>query len=423
MARAKGGTVAERNAMVRVLSHREPALLFSGRTVSAFGDGVANVAFTLIVLSLPHGNAVSLAIFSAARTVPFVLFLLFGGVIADRMSRRNLILWSDLVRGVVTSAIVVLMVTGSLKFFELIIWALIFGAFDAVFFPAMTALTPEIVPEDLLNAWNALRPMSNQVVGAVLGPIVGGVLYAISSSAAIAIDAATFFVSAAFVALMRATPAGGRREDSTILSEISEGFNFARRTLWLWATLLIAAVLNALVLTPLFALAPYYLRHVLHAGGAAIGAVVAVGGLAAFVSTAVAGSRRIPVHRMRVTWGAWLASLVACGLMAFAVSVPLVALVFVLAQPGIAYGNVIWESLMQSEVPREMLGRVSSVDWLVSIGLTPIGVVLGGVLVAAIGFRPYAGLVALVILAPTVWAFTSKKMQAVDEGRAETRSP
>jgi DHA3 family tetracycline resistance protein-like MFS transporter len=415
--------VAERNAMVQVLTHREPALLFSGRTVSAFGDGVATVAFTLIVLGLPHGNALSLAIFSAARTVPFIVFLLFGGVIADRMSRRTLILWSDLVRGVITVAVVLLMVTGRLQFWQLVVWAVVFGAFDAVFFPAMTALTPEIVPEELLNAWNALRPMANQVVGAIIGPVVGGLLYSISPTAAIAIDGATFFVSAACVALMHPTPAGERHEDSSMLAEIGEGFSFARRTLWLWATLLIAALGNALIYSPVFALAPFYLRHVLHASATAVGAVVAVGGVSSFVSTAIAGSRTIPQHRMRVTWGAWLVSLMAWGLMSLAFSVPLVALVFVLASPGMVYGNVIWESLMQTEVPRAMLGRVSSVDWLVSVGLTPIGLVLAGVAVAAIGYRPYCAIAALLMLGPTVWAFSSKRMQAVDSGRGAPRSP
>src|SRR3984957_7495975 len=142
-------------AIVELAQHREPGLLISGQAVSNFGDGVAIVALTLLVLDTTH-SVTALGWFAAARMTPQVVFLLIGGAIVDRFSRRQLLILSDVARAVLTAAIVVLIVTHSLHFGELIIFAVLFGSFDAIFFPAIAAFTPEIVPEELLPAMNAV---------------------------------------------------------------------------------------------------------------------------------------------------------------------------------------------------------------------------------------------------------------------------
>jgi len=136
--------------LVQLAKHREPRLLVTGQTVSQFGDGVALVALTLLVLDTTGDSASKLAWFVAARMTPLVVFLLIGGVIVDRFSRRILLLISDGVRALLTAVLVVLIATHHLTYFDLLIFAVLFGTFDALFMPCITALTPEIVPEDLL---------------------------------------------------------------------------------------------------------------------------------------------------------------------------------------------------------------------------------------------------------------------------------
>lgn len=118
-------------ALVQLAHHREPALLVAGQTVSQFGDGVAMVALTLLVLDTTH-SAAKLAWFAAARMTPLVIFLLVGGVIVDRFSRRILLLISDTMRAVLTAGLVVMIGTGLLRFWELLVFAVVFGTFDVL---------------------------------------------------------------------------------------------------------------------------------------------------------------------------------------------------------------------------------------------------------------------------------------------------
>ena len=196
-------------ALVQLAKHREPRLLVTGQTISQFGDGVALVALTLLVLDTTH-SASKLAWFVAARMTPLVIFLLVGGAIVDRFSRRILLLISDCVRAVLTAFLVVLIATGQLHFDELLVFAVLFGTFDALFMPAITAITPEIVPEELLPAMNAVRPLANNLMGQMIGPAVGGVIAAASTSWAIGVDGVTFLVSASALFMMKPTPSPSR---------------------------------------------------------------------------------------------------------------------------------------------------------------------------------------------------------------------
>ena len=166
----------KRPALAQLLRHREPTLLVSGQTISGFGDGVALVALTLLVFQITHHSAVMLSWFVAARMTPFVGMLLVGGAIVDRFSRRTLMLISDSGRAILTGALAFLIFSGALRYWELIVFAVLFGLFDSLFTPAMGALIPEIVPEDLRGAMNSLRPLTGNLVGNMLGPAIGGII-------------------------------------------------------------------------------------------------------------------------------------------------------------------------------------------------------------------------------------------------------
>ncbi len=408
--------MTRRLAMLQLFGHREPRLLVSGQTISMFGDGVANVALTLLVLDTTHSVSY-LAWFATARMAPLVVFLLVGGAIVDRQSRRLLLLISDLSRAVLTGGLVVLLATGSLHFWELLLFAVLFGTFDALFTPAMSALTPEIVPEELLGAMNAVRPLSNNVVGGMIGPAVGGLIAAWSTTAAMGIDAVTFLVSAAALALMRPTAKPARDAPSTMVREIREGISYVRRTTWIWTTLLAVTLGNALVFTPTSVLVPFFLRHDLHAAKVTIGYFFAAYGLAGAVGALVSGSLPTPRRRIRAMWAAWTAANAVMLVFAVVTQSWEVFVIPVVTSPGILYGNVIWESMLQSVVPRELLGRVSSVDWFVSLGLAPVGLVAAGYLSSVVGVRTYFVVAALVSMIPGLAILASKRINAIDAER------
>jgi DHA3 family tetracycline resistance protein-like MFS transporter len=408
--------VKKKLALVQLAKHREPRLLVTGQTISQFGDGVALVALTLLVLDTTH-SASKLAWFVAARTTPLVIFLLIGGAIVDRFSRRILLLISDCVRALLTAVLVVLIATGHLRFDELLIFAVLFGTFDAVFMPAITAITPEIVPEELLPAMNAVRPLSNNLMGNMIGPAVGGVIAAASTSWAIGVDGVTFLVSASALLLMRPTPAPARKLGSSMRSEIQEGVRYVKSTRWLRTNLLAAGVINAILFSPLAVLIPFFLRHTLHDSKLIVGYTFAIMGLSGAVGAFIASNLKTPRRRVRVMITYWTIASLSALVIGFATNFWEVLIFPVIASPMLLLGNVIWESMMQTEVPRELLGRASSVDWFVSLGLAPVGIVLAGYLATAWGVRTYFVVMGLAASAPSVWIFISRKINEVDEGR------
>jgi MFS family permease len=411
--------VKKKLALVQLAKHREPRLLVTGQTISQFGDGVALVALTLLVLDTTNDNASKLAWFVAARMTPLVIFLLVGGAIVDRFSRRLLLLISDCVRAFLTAVLVFLIATGHLKYGELLVFAVLFGTFDAVFMPCITALTPEIVPEDLLPAMNAVRPLSNNLMGNMIGPAVGGVIAAVSTSWAIGVDCATFLVSASALFLMKPTPKPQQTPGSSMLSEIKEGVRFVRHTRWLRTNLVVAGIVNAIMFSPLAVLLPYLLRHTLHDSKVIVGYTFAVMGLSGAIGALFASNMKLPRRRIRVMIAYWTIASFSGIIIGFATNFWEVMIFPVVASPLLLLGNVIWESMMQTEVPRELLGRVSSVDWFMSLGLAPLGVVLAGVLATEWGVRTYFVVMSLVASAPGVWILLSRKINQIDEDRVK----
>jgi DHA3 family tetracycline resistance protein-like MFS transporter len=410
--------VKKKIAIIQLAKHREPRLLVTGQTISQFGDGVALVALTLLVLDTTH-SASKLAWFVAARMTPLVIFLLIGGAIVDRFSRRILLLISDCVRAVLSAGLVVLIATGHLKYAELLLFAVLFGTFDALFMPCITALTPEIVPEELLPAMNAVRPLSNNLMGNMIGPAVGGVIYAASASWAIGVDCATFLVSAGALLLMQPTPTPDRTSGSSMLAEIKEGIRYVRATRWLRTGLVAAGLANAIMFSPMAVLLPFLLRHTFHDSKVVVGYTFAVMGFSGALGALVASNLKTPRRRVRVMWTLWTISSLSGLVVGFATNFWEVMIFPLIASPLLLMGNVIWESMMQTEVPRDLLGRASSVDWFMSLGLAPIGLVVAGLAATEWGVRTYFVVVSLVSAAPGLWIILSRKINEVDRGRVK----
>jgi MFS family permease len=403
-------------AIMELAKHREPRLLVSGQAVSNFGDGVAIVALTLLVLDTTH-SVTALGWFAAARMTPQVVFLLVGGAVVDRFSRRLLLILSDVVRAVLTGAIVILIWSHSLHYWELIVFAVFFGSFDALFYPCIAAFTPEIVSEDLLPAMNAVRPLANNLMGSTIGPAVGGLLAAFSTSLSIGVDCATFVVSATALALMRSTPKPVRKEGATMIGDIKEGLHYVIHTRWLWTTSASVTLVNAFVLTPMFVLIPYFLRHNLHLAKDYVGFAVAAAGISGALGALIVANLPMPKRRIRMMWIYWSIGSMAALIMGVATNFWEVIIFPIVVSPMIIFGNVIFESMMQSEVPRELLGRASSVDWFVSLGVAPLGLVVASQVANIIGVRAYFVVFSIICVIPGIWIIVSKRINAIDADR------
>jgi MFS family permease len=369
------------------LRNRDFALLWSGQAVSQLGDGVFTVTLALEALAVDR-NASGLSYVLAARLVPALLFTLLGGVLVDRFPRRIALLASDTAQGVAVAVMAVLAATHSINLLGLVLLALVFGLGDAVFFPASIAITPELVPSEQLVGASALNQTSTQLARVLIGPAVGGIIVALLGTAwGFAIDAASYAVSVAALMTIKGGQAGPGGESSNPLAEFREGLRFLFSERWLWTTELGASVGNFVAFSPLGALVPLLVKQVLHGDGIALGLILAAGGLGGVLASVLLGNREPPRHRLLALWIGWGLSGVGVLGLGLVPNLWLAAGVAFVTYGLDAYGSVLYDPLIQQGVPAELLGRVASVNYVLSFALSPLGLVAAGALAEAIGVR------------------------------------
>jgi len=368
------------------LKVRDFALLWTGQTVSSFGDGVFTIALALVALRIGH-RPIDLAYVLTARAVPTVVFALIGGVVVDRVPRRFAMLASDSVRGLAVGVVALLLARHELQMWELISMSIIFGTADAFFFPAATAIMPELLDETLLPQGNALGQMSGQLTQGLIGPAAGGLIVsAIGFAWSFGADAISFAVSATCLAFMKIrTP---RREShETALAEALQGIAYVRSQRWLFYSLLGAAIANFVGMAPFGVLLPLLVRHTLHASPFTLGLVFAAGGAAGVGASIVVARLGTPRLFVTVLWVAYAVGGVAMASLAAAPNAWVVAVLNALQAGLLIYGDVLFFSMVQRLVPREFMGRVSSLIFLLAFSLGPLGILLGGVVATAVGVR------------------------------------
>jgi MFS family permease len=227
-----------------VLRTREFRLLFSGQAVSVLGDRMALVALAFAVLEI-GGSASDVGLVLAAGAFPLVATVLAGGVVADRVSRRAVMVAADLVRVVSQGTMAVLLIAGVADVWMLALVAGVTGAATGFFSPASTGLLPEVVLAEQLQPANGLRASASST-GEILGPVLGGVLVAAAGAGwAIAVDAVTFAVSAACLSMLR-VPTRGAVQRSSFIADLREGWVAFRSRRWVWTFVLYFAMGNLL---------------------------------------------------------------------------------------------------------------------------------------------------------------------------------
>jgi MFS family permease len=363
---------------------REFALLFLARTTSVTGSAFANVALAFAVLELT-GSKADLGYVLAARSVPQVVFLLVGGIWADRLPRNRVMLGSNVVSGLSQAAIAALLLAGHAQISHLIVLAALNGASSAFFFPASAGIVPQTVPARMLQNANALLRvgMNGSVIG---GAALGGLIVAATSpGVGIAVDAGSFFLAALFTAFMR-IPTSLRMEGSNFVAELADGWREFSSRPWLWAIVVQFGFVNAVELGTENVLGPAIAKD--QFGGAAAWGLILTAQSLGLVAGGVALLRLRP---RRILLAATLGFLLTVPfLLALAVPIPLAGVVVAagLAGIGLEVFQVLWETAMQQEIPQEKLSRVSSYDALGSFVLIPLGLAAAGPVAEIAGTRP-----------------------------------
>jgi MFS family permease len=330
------------------------------------------------------GSKADLGYVLAARTVPMVVFLLVGGIWADRLPRHHVMVASNLLSGASQAAIAALLFFGHAQIWQLATLAAVNGASSAFFFPASTGIIPQTVPEALLQEANAvLRLGRNSSV--IFGSALAGLVIAATSPATgIAVDAASFLVAAWLTARMR-VPSSLRMESSNFLADLALGWREFSSRAWLWSIVLQFSVVNAVEQGSQSVLGPAVAEDHYHgaAGWGLIAAAEAVGLL-------VGGLMMLRARPQRMLLVATLGMVLTVPLLfGLAIPLPLVS-VLVLAFAaglGIETFGVLWDTTMQQEIPQDRLSRVYSYDALGSFALIPLGLAAAGPLAEAFGTR------------------------------------
>jgi DHA3 family tetracycline resistance protein-like MFS transporter len=372
--------------LVAPLKHRDFRVLWLGMTVSLLGDGIFFIAVAWETYSLWNAPG-ALSIVGIAMTVPTVIFLLIGGVVSDRYDRRLVMIWADTVRAAAVAALAALVLMHALQFWQLVVLVAVYGIGTAFFTPAFEAIVPELVPNHDLPAANSLDQFMRPLALRLIGPVLGGALVALSTGVAFAVDAASFAASLLAVLAMRRTEHPRPELAVSTKTALKEGLRFVRRRVWLWGTLGSAAITYLVFLGPAEVLLPFVVKNELHGSAGTLGLVLAAGGVGAIGAAAFVGHRGHPrrdVTVMYVTWTLATLAIAGYGIATAAWQLMVACLLFNALE---AAGTIVWATIKQRHVPLSMLGRVSSLDWLISIGLLPISFALTAPVAALIGVR------------------------------------
>lgn len=359
------------------------AWFFAARTTQLLGSTMGTIALTFAVLEMTD-SPVALGQVLAAKTVPLVLFLLYGGVLADRFPRAAVIQVSNVTAGLSGAVLAWLFISGHGEMWSVLILTGINGIASAAAFPALQAVIPQLVPRHELQSANALMSMSRNAL-TILGPTVGALLVVtIGPGWALAVDALTFLVSSALLIPIRLPAADRRPGRQSTLQELLAGWDYFRRTTWLWLVVVAFGLLNMIQAGAWFTLGPAVAERTI--GEQGWGLVLSAESAGLLLTSVVL--LRVPLRRP-LFWGMLGASLMGVPLIILGAEPHLIALVAAafLAGAGLEVFGLGWSLTMQEHVPESMLSRAYSYDALGSFIAMPLGQLAFGPLGAQLGLR------------------------------------
>jgi DHA3 family tetracycline resistance protein-like MFS transporter len=369
--------------------YREFRLLIAAMSISLFAEGMWTVVMALQVIALADDPA-ALSLVAACLAVGMLAFILVGGIVADRVSQRAIIIAVEVANVTATGAVAILGLLDELQLWHMATAATILGIGAAFFFPAYSAYLPRILPAEQLLAANgvegAIRPTLQQAVG----PAVAGVLIGITFPALGSVTVTVLFV-VALTLLVAMRPGKGshivvavEREKPHVLTDLKVGLRFVLHTAWLRWTLVFACTWVFLAMGPIEVLLPFIAHNRFTNGEQIYGLMLAAFGMGSAIGAVVVSSRRLPRRYLTVMMTMWGAGSLPFVIVGVTSSLPVMVIALFVIGLTDGAGSVIWGTLLQRRVPPEMLGRVSSLDFFVSLAFMPVSMAVAGPLSKAV---------------------------------------
>jgi MFS family permease len=379
-------------------------ILTTALALSLFGAGVWIVAVVFEVIAI-GGSPIDVSVVATGSAIGMLLAVLLGGVAADRIPQKRILVAVEATKTVVIAAAASLAISGAIEVWHLAIAAFVLGAADGFFYPAYSALLPSVLPPEQLLAANGIEGMLRPVIANAAGPAIASAAIAVWSPA-IAFWIVAIAQGLAVTALLFLRLTAVRRDADevpqhpikAVFSDIRGGFAYMVRTPWLLATLLFACLLILVLMGPIEVLLPFAVKDQVpiavqllfgdNNGAGAFALALAAFGIGGAIGSFTVASWRLPKRYltiMNLLWGAGCIPLLVIG-----ITDQLWLMVVALALVGFAFNaaNVIWGTLLQRRVPPELLGRVSSLDFFVSLALMPVSMAIAGPIGESIGLAP-----------------------------------
>jgi MFS family permease len=371
---------------VNALRQRNFRLLFAARTISFFGTNLVPIAVAFAVLDI-GGSVTAVGVAFAARTFAQISALLVGGVVADRLPRRTVMIGSDLANLSIQTLMGGLLVTGHATVWQVVVLQAAGGAAAAFHSPASTGLVPQTVSPDVLQQANGFMSIA-RYSAAIFGAATGGALVAtIGAGWAILLDGLTYAASALLLAAMRVPGLAKRLAKTHPLRDLVEGWHAFVEHTWVWLLAAWIAAFFLLSYAPFFVLGPYLAKQDM--GGAGAWATVLTGEAIGSLLGGLAALRLRPGRPMLVCVLVFTLSSIQLVLLAEGAPFGAIAVAASIAGFAFAFGSVIYETALQRQIAPEKLSRVASFDWLVSMSVLPIGYAIAGPVADAIGISTY----------------------------------
>jgi MFS family permease len=389
------------------LGSRPFRLLFIAQVVSRTGDAFTTVALPFAVLGLT-GSVADVGIVLAAKTLPLVLFVLLGGVWADRAPRRSVpLVGSGVVRFMSQAVFALLLITGKAHLWQLIVLMAVHGTAAAMYYPAISGVVPQTVARADLQKANAMLSLTRSS-SVIFGPALAGILVASAGPGwAIAIDSLSFAASTLLFLAMR-LPGTVVLAEGGALAQFRDGWREVRSRTWVWATITGFGAFQFAGQGSIYVLGPSIAEHRL--GGASVwGLLLTTAGLGSLAGDFAALRFRPRLLIVGTMCGVVL-SIPALASLAAAAPPVLIAMAFFVYGAGMSFADTLWYTALQEQIPAAALSRVSSYDWMGSVAFQPLGQAVMGPLAIVIGTTTVisgaAALIAvtsiLVLCSPTV---------------------
>lgn len=359
---------------------RDYRLLISAVALSIFATGMWTVVMALQVIAISNDPA-ALSLVATCLAAGLVAFVLVGGIAADRFPQRSIIILVESVNTAAVTAVAVLGLLDALRLWHMAVASAALGVAAAFFFPAYSAILPRLLPPEQLLAANGIEGVMRPTLQQAVGPAVAGLLIGATFPTVGAVICAALYGTG--LALLIATrpvkqqvPADTAK--THVLTDLRDGFRFMVRTPWLLATLLFASGFILFIMGPIEVLLPFITNARFDHGERIFGFVLAAFGLGSAIGALAVSSRRLPRRYLTVMMTCWTVG-----------NLPIIAIGYTASFPWMAFASfvvgmtsgaamVIWGTLLQRRVPPAMLGRVSSLDFFVSLVFMPVSMALAG---------------------------------------------